>query len=371
MVNITPIDAFTFDFTADIHPQGSNTVDYLWDFGDGTTSTDAAPTHTYAMDGIYTVTLEVTLDSCVAHACEIVFAGNGHTSIDTFIYGCQAMFFMNPEPLINNNSFTFSDQSLGAVVDWEWDLGDGTIITGLPVVSHTYPQDGSYVVTLTITTLDGCESSMSMLVDAPFGNVWNEVDCQALFLPLPIPDSISGNLGLDYVFINMSYGAFSQNLYTWTWDFGDGTTSTDEIPFHTYAAPGVYDVTLTMMGDSCDSQITFTIDTGNFGNFTGGGALGLSSQSSVSVADVISVKGMTLAPNPVQDRAVLAFESTASKKLNYTVTDMSGRTIQSWTSNSIQGMNVQTIETADLTPGMYTLFVQDDAGVQTMRFVKQ
>ncbi|HAD12040.1 MAG TPA: hypothetical protein DCF33_06330, partial [Saprospirales bacterium] len=91
----TALSVTTFEFSAQLFDFNGNPLQassYLWDFGDGNTSTDAAPTHTYAAEGVYTVQLHaVTDDSCEVHLCDVVFAMD--CPVDTFWYGCQAMFY--------------------------------------------------------------------------------------------------------------------------------------------------------------------------------------------------------------------------------------------------------------------------------------
>jgi hypothetical protein len=106
---------------------------------------------------------------------------------------------------------------MGIVQSWNWNFGDGTTSTEQNPV-HTYATEGLYTVTLSVVTLDGCESTISFEIYIGDDSPWvPELDCQALFIPMP--DSIGGN-GIQ--FFDLSY-AFNP-IQSWSWDFGDGTS---------------------------------------------------------------------------------------------------------------------------------------------------
>jgi PKD repeat protein len=366
-INYDQLDSLTFAFGA-TDWGGNPVVTYNWDFGDGNTSTDPKPTHTYAEAGIYNVSLNgITADTCQVYACEVVcaFPGLGGP-IDTFFYGCQAYFWAYPVGIVlDYHTFQFESQSFGQVTKYLWNFGDGTSSTESNPI-HVYVNDGNYNVTLTIETADGCESSMTMGVYA--GQTPNtNWDCQAMFLPLPIPDSIG--IAGSFVFIDMSTAPFG--VQTWSWDFGDGTMSTDQIPFHTYATPGVYQVTLTINSDSCVSQMVMQLDTEN--PLQGGGVvafLGQNANNSVAVNDPEVLENVQLYPNPATTQAVVTFDSKVTTDYSATVLDYTGRAISAQNGRATVGANVLNINASELVPGLHMLRIQTDAGVQTLKFLK-
>ncbi|MFT3883976.1 MAG: PKD domain-containing protein [Flavobacteriales bacterium] len=114
-----------------------------------------------------------------------------------------------------------------------WGLGDGTTDT-TSVVTHTYRTAGTYSVRLSVTSPEGCTK------DSLFQDL-------ITVHPRPIAafsaDTTSGCVGLVVQFSNATA---SPDAFTSAWDFGDGTSSTDQDPQHTYTAPGNYDVRLTV-----------------------------------------------------------------------------------------------------------------------------
>jgi len=189
---------------------------YLWDFGDATTSALAAPTHTYAAAGTYTVCLTATSPCGSTQACSTITV----CSTPTALYSSTS----------NALTANFTDMSTGTATTWSWDFGDATT-SALQNPSHTYATGGTYTVCLIA------------------GNACGEADtvCQTVSVCAPNAAAFMNNgSGLNASFMDMSTGAIS----TWTWDFGDSGTSTLQSPSHTYASPGVYTVCL-IVSNSC------------------------------------------------------------------------------------------------------------------------
>lgn len=371
----------SFDFSADLYDANGTPIqaaDYLWDFGDGNISNDPAPSHTYASQGVYTVQLHaLTGDSCEIHTCDVLFAMDD--PIDTFWYGCQAMFAIgipwsdstnwdpngggwNSDPL----TLSFIDLSLGAATSWFWSFGDGSSSTEQNP-THTYAQGGIYTVSLSIVTLDGCESSATFEICVG-DNCWvNEPDCQALFIPLP--DSLGGN-GIQ--FIDLSFT--SSPITSWTWSFGDGTASNEQNPYHVYSQPGVYPVTLTITADSCNSTITFEIDTESPWNFSSPGSpaqLGVSSQVLATKAVLSNFDAVKVSPNPAQDHFLVSFNSKEAGDYQLNVRDLSGKQMIQQTYQAVDGLNSVRLNAANLTPGLYLVELRSGNDIQTLKLVKQ
>jgi PKD repeat protein len=129
---------------------------------------------------------------------------------------------------------SFMDQSLGNVSSWEWDFGDGTTSTEQnPVHGYEYP--GSYTVTLKVSGLRGSNET----VKPSFITVSNPPPAAAF-----MASAVNGSAPFLVNFADLSGGLIT----SWSWDFGDGQTSSLRSPQHTYAAPGTYTVTLTVSG---------------------------------------------------------------------------------------------------------------------------
>ena len=132
---------------------------YLWDFGDGNTSTDESPTHVYATPDVYTVTLEVTNAAGLSATLEKPVDIQAPVTAEfTFVTN------QNPDTY---QTVEFMDASVGAV-ELLWEFGDGYQFTGMNP-SHTYDADGIYTVTLTATSLTGLQDVTSMEVSIALG----------------------------------------------------------------------------------------------------------------------------------------------------------------------------------------------------------
>jgi PKD repeat protein len=153
----------TLTFTGSFTDAGMlDTHEFLWDFGDGNTSTELAPTHIYADEGVYTVSLTVTdddgdsdMDTIRVTALNIaptIDSLTGDTAVDK---GQQA-------------SFTASARDPGDdELTYTWDFGDGSDpVSGVDLanVNHTYTQSAGFAVTLTVTDGDGGIDEESLIV---------------------------------------------------------------------------------------------------------------------------------------------------------------------------------------------------------------
>ena len=215
-----PVADFTFEVSAlsalfSDTSTGTPTA-WVWDFGDGATTTKQNPMHTYAAAGTYTVSLTVT-------------AAGGQSSKRKFV-AVEA-----GDPLLANFSFTvsgltvlFADSSIGTPTSWSWDFGDGKSSTARNP-SHTYARAGTYTVTLTVANAFGVTDSTSDFVSPSLGSA-------------PQADFQAQTNGLRALFTDMSTGQPS----SWTWAFGDGASSSAQSPEHAYAQAGTYNVTLTV-----------------------------------------------------------------------------------------------------------------------------
>ena len=132
---------------------------YLWDFGDGNTSTDESPTHIYADPDVYTVTLEVTNAAGLSATLE--------KPVDIQAPVTAAFTFETNQNPDTYQTVNFMDASVGAV-ELLWEFGDGFQFTGMNP-THTYDADGIYTVTLTATSLTGLQDVSQMEVSIALG----------------------------------------------------------------------------------------------------------------------------------------------------------------------------------------------------------
>ncbi|MBN4051575.1 PKD domain-containing protein [bacterium AH-315-M05] len=208
-----------------------NVVLWDWDFGDGLgTSTIQNPSYNYGSEGLYNVQLNATSNNSCTN----------NTSLTIEIY---------PLPMINFTSdkingcaplcvdfFDLTTLSGGTLNSWDWDFGDGSPDATAQNPSYCYLNNGQtsliYDVTLTVTTNQGCQSDSTIL------------EIEVYPVPVAIFDFSPLTGTILNPFINFIDQSISNSIALWSWDFGDGYTSTITSPTHAYADTGNYLVEL-------------------------------------------------------------------------------------------------------------------------------
>ncbi|MBL7739607.1 MAG: PKD domain-containing protein, partial [Chitinophagaceae bacterium] len=228
---------FPFTFNPVINSLDAVTS-YLWDFGDGNTSTASNPTHTYTTQGIYNVKLVITTST----GCTDSIVINNAVRVGS---KPVADFSASPIPVCAYQAVQFTDLTIPAD-EWLWDFGDGSS-SGLQNPSHTYIDTGYFSVTL-VAYNNGCGDTITrpayIQVLPPIARFTSSANCSNR---------------LQFNFTDQSVGATA-----WSWDFGDGSpVSTLQNPVHTFPAYGSYSVTLTVTNGSCSHFITQSIQTIN------------------------------------------------------------------------------------------------------------
>ncbi len=196
---------------------------YIWNFGDGTPAdTNANPIHVYTNPGQYNVDLIVISD--------IGCADTLTQSVNIFPTPLAAF---NYNDACLGNAVTLTDQSTlqqGTINQWSWDLGNGLP----PVLSqngvYTYPDTGSYNVTLIVSQSGQCPDTITQVVNVKAN---------------PLAGFITADIcnGLQSVFTDQSTTYWGNVSYGW--DFGDNAgTSTLPSPTYTYTTPGAYTASL-------------------------------------------------------------------------------------------------------------------------------
>jgi uncharacterized protein (TIGR03382 family) len=236
------IDDLNVDFDNDSTDDDGIIVAFAWDFGDGTTSTEVNPLHSYAAGGTYTVTLTATDDDG-----------------DTGSFTRDVTVTPNNPPVagftfdalhLDVDFFDASTDVDGEVVSYLWDFDDGTTSTDRNP-NHVFPTGGTFSVTLTVTDEDGDSGSVT----------------QDLVLVANVPPVVDFACTINDLTISCTNSSVDTDgtIVRLLWDFGDGTYSGRANPSHTFAAAGTYDVTLSMVDDDGDTgsrteQITVVAD---------------------------------------------------------------------------------------------------------------
>jgi PKD repeat protein len=316
-------------------------ITWAWDFGDGSTSNEQNPSHTYSKAGTYVVCLNITDDhGCSSHICKHVVVNHPPARV------CHAAFNYNqPDPnqqTINFTDLSTSDSTIGT---WNWDFGDGTNSSEQNPI-HTYAKAGTYTVCLNITDDDGgCSSHVckQVVVHHPPAGI-----CHALF---SFQQHDPNQTTIDFIDESTSDGTIG----TWLWNFGDGSTSTEQNPSHTYANPGTYTVCLNITDDDggCTSHFCHHVTVHHSHH-------GLAGQSSiqlpVEISDFSSVDKnyIVISPNPFRTSSSIQYALKNAAIVCIEIYDMLGNKLsQISNKQESEGIHIQQINGFHLKPGNY------------------
>lgn len=227
-------------FTGSVTDAASGDLTYLWNFGDGATSTEASPTHTYAKAGNYNANLTVTDSSARTGkssdlAVRVTASVNPVAAISASVdhgRGPLAVDFMST---VDGGTPSYS---------YLWSFGDGSTSTQANP-SHTFNDPGVYIVRLTVTDSASRSSSSQELTITVVSDTSMRVIITASEVKGTSPMAVSFNSTI----------LDGTAPYFYRWSFGDGVNSTQANPTHIYEKAGSYKVTLTVT----DSNSNVTI----------------------------------------------------------------------------------------------------------------
>ncbi len=222
----------TVTFSPTVMDPGSDTFTYEWDFGDGSPVSDT-PSHIYADNGVYTVTLTVTDDDGGEGTDTLTVTVNNVPPL-VFVWATQFLPEGDTASFVGNY---FDPGTLDTYV-FLWDFGDGSpTVTGTLTPTHVYADNGVYTVTFTVTDDDGGVGSDTVTI-----TVLNIAPVVEAGLDQTVNEGAT-------VFFD---GSFTDpgflDTHTIAWNFGDGSSvETGSLsPTHEYGDNGVYTVTLTV-----------------------------------------------------------------------------------------------------------------------------
>jgi PKD repeat protein len=225
-----------FDASTSTAPSNNPIATYSWNFGDGRTGSGRTTTHSFDIPGTYVVTLTIAdqfnRTASTSQTIDVV-GGNGPS----------ASFVMSPAAprVLENVNFNASASrpATGRTIrTYEWDFGDGEQkTTTTPTTSHDYATAGVYTVTLVVTDDAGratvTSSTVTVLSDAPTAD----------FTFSQVPPLSAHSMSFNS---SSSTAAQGRTIVAYSWDFGDGGSSTLSSPTHTYGGPSSFNVTLTV-----------------------------------------------------------------------------------------------------------------------------
>lgn len=284
---------------------GGSITQWSWDFGNGSAPSSAQnPIYAFSVAGTYNVTLTTTSSTgCTSTVTNQVTVNEGATAGFTATNVCIG------------NTTNFINTTSSNATSWSWNFGDGNTSTS-QTVSNTYAAPGTYTVTITTQTANGCISiasnpvtvyplptinagqditiclGQSTTLSASGGTsyVWtptltngqavsptqtttyavvgtdsngceNTSDVTVTVIPSPIAsftaNEVTGGPGTEFTFTNTS-----SNATNYSWNFGNGSQSTTTnlgTESEIYVNEGIYIVTLNASNGICDDDETLTI----------------------------------------------------------------------------------------------------------------
>jgi PKD repeat protein len=228
-------DGLTCQFTDASRDGDGAVVGWRWDFGDGGSSTEASPSHTFAAAGTYSVTLTATdddgaFDSRTTRVRVEAPPPANQPPTAAFTADCDEL-----ECDFDNES----DDPDGRITSSVWDFGDGRTSNDRNP-DHEYGASGTYTVMLTVTDNDGASGSTTQQVTVAAAPPPNQS---------PSASFTESCSGLTCSFNSAGSSDPDGSIVGYSWTFGDGTASTEANPGHTYSAGGTYTVTLQVRDD--------------------------------------------------------------------------------------------------------------------------
>ncbi len=339
-----PIEnTLTTNFT-DASTSPHSITSWLWDFGDGHTSTSQNPSHTYAHGGTYYVCLSMH----DAHGCSSTYCHNV-TVHPVVADTCHSSFTFHTVGNILTIDFTDASTSPHSITSWLWDFGDGHTST-LQNPSHTYTHGGTYYVCLSMHDAHGCSSTY----------------CHNVTVHPVVADtchsSFTFHLNKKTTKINFIDASTSPYAITsWLWDFGDGHTSTLQNPTHTYLHSGTHLVCLTMHDmHGCISTYCHHVIVNHYQQaLVASTNLRTKSGTNIIVGDQQYI--MTY-PNPSSAFTTIKYELTNNAFVKLEIYDVTGNSVmQVKNENQYAGEHVHLVNTDVLNTGLYIIkMIVDD-----------
>jgi len=349
------------------------------DFGDGytytgnTSSSSYTTSHNYNQNGTYGIVTSLTAydpnDSmlyCSVYDVDTLVitdmapSGGGSCNMQVTV---SAFGTSDSTAIISNtasNSFTYSYVTI-----------DGQFFPNVDSMDYTFTQAGAHDICYYAEYNDSityCYDSTCIVYTSLGGGTVNQ--CQAAFYLWQDSSNVMGN---GWLAINYSSGA---GALTYSWDFGDGGTSTQAYPMHTYNTPGNYVICLTIAdangctSSTCDSSAALRMIQSQLSTNAIIGSLTVSAPTGITEHKSV-ILSSSVAPNPMADLTNVNFESEKTMKGKIEIVNVLGEVSLSQEINISNGANTASINTENITNGIYFLrIVSDNKTLSTIKVVK-
>jgi len=247
------------DFAATASGTGcSGAASYAWDFGDGSTSVSQNPSHTYENDGSYNWSVTVTWAGQSCSKTGTITVGGCQVTCDASLSATSG-----DAPLTIEFSASSTATGCASETTYLWEFGDGGTSVS-QTASHVYAAAGTYTYTLTATAdTTTCTKTGTVTVTEP-GSC--SVTCTATASPA------AGPAPLTVAFASTASPSNCSGSPSFLWNFGDGSTSSQQSPSHTYESGGSFSwtFTVTIDGKQCSQSGTVAVTGGQEGPVVSG-----------------------------------------------------------------------------------------------------
>lgn len=325
-----------------------------WVFGDAAASNLKNPSHTYFANKTYNACLmiEDTVSGCKDTKCWSIWIPRYSAP------SCNANFSYS----IARKTVTFLDTSVGLIP--VYNFGDGSTFSGSSPI-HTYANAGTYTACLYLykQTASGPQVCDSF--------------CQTIVIPAgPLPCQASYYLGIDttnsfnlYI-VNNSTGTTSNTSYSW--DFGDGSTSTAQYPTHQYSAFGLYALCLTITDTAigCSSTYCDSVGLDSNGLLLKRGAFAITvidEKTLLSTPDIDALGELSLYPNPTAGRFTIKLTAQQAEDLEVTVLNSQGQIVRTFTQPVYTGENTLQMDLSNSSSGIYFVTMRAGTHVKNIK----
>lgn len=317
----------------------SNASSYIWNFGDGNSSTNTNPTYSFSTAGTYAVELIASNGACPSSTTTFTITVEPAAPLPT------ANFTFSGTSICLGNSISLTNTSTDAT-SYVWSTTGGTLSSTTafePSISFT--TSGTYSVSLTAIGAGGTNSTSNNIsvnvVTPPTADAMPNVD--TVYLPNGI----------------ISFSNLSSDADSFFWDFGDGNTSSDVNPWNDYLTAGSYTVELIASNSYC-AEDTFSLP--------------VVVLESVSIIELGLNTIISTYPNPVDDQFSLSI--TAEKELLFQISllTVEGKIIHNFPNLVTEkGSNISALDLTsfNLAKGAYLLKLQTENTVHTIQLIKE
>ncbi|MEY4927182.1 MAG: hypothetical protein RI894_1618 [Bacteroidota bacterium] len=366
-------------------------LSYLWEFGDGTTSTLSNPTRTYTSTGVFNVCLTVTCTAangtyCRAKCCREVNIGK-NCSVTYPTFG----IIMPATSLVYAFTGTTQSATVTASSNSTYEVFNSTnalvsTVQGINA-NYTFTTNGEYTVCRTVTTV----------ADATFGGYCSNKNCRKItVMPITGCNASAKFTATTYKsnLLNVSFNgsSYSTGALTYYWEYSTspvgtftqlGTAANAALgtPSFVFPSLGIYWVRLTInKGTVCETtamaRLSFNSITcsasSNYNPTVGTGGTppvnrGSNPDGSIEIANSDINDGIALYPNPTDGNVIIAFGNDIKGTTMIKVFDMKGQLVNSFRTQD--GDNQTVVDLTEQAAGVYLFHIENESGERLVKKV--